>query len=96
MNSGRKHIKLARKEWVACMHSIFTPKPDEHLWEWFDDARSYSEGRRIEANNFTLAKTNQRTELSLEAAHIMTCFDVSKYLLFRHVSVSFSRGEQFL
>ena len=66
------------------MYGMFIPQPHEHLWEWFYDARSYTEGRRVEANNFTISKTNCMPELSLEAAfilrHIMFSFslDVSK------------------
>ena len=84
INSGAKHIKQARNEWVIAMHGVYTPKPEEHLWEWLQEGRSYTEGKRVEANNFTLSNSNRKPELSLEAAfilwHIMFSFslDVSK------------------
>ena len=61
------------------MHGMFIPQPHEHLWEWLRDAHSYTEGRRVETNNFTLSKTNRMPELSLEAAFIL-----------RHIMFSFS------
>ena len=58
INSGKKNIKQARKEWVEVMHSMFTPQPHEHLLGWLHDAHSFTKGRRVETNNFTLSKTN--------------------------------------
>ena len=78
--NARKNIKTARDDLMNHMGGHFVPKQDELLYEWLRDGKGYSEGRRVEANNFTMNIDSRARQLSIQASwmirHILLSFNL--------------------
>ena len=68
---SRKNIGAARDDLMEELGGFFVPKQDDPLFEWLRDAKGYSIGQRVEAENFTLNTGNRQMQLSIRAAYML-------------------------
>ena len=68
-----QNIGAARDALMDELGGFFVPKQDDPLFEWLRDAKGYSNGRRVEAENFTLNMGNP--------AEHSCCFYVETHIL---------------
>ena len=81
LSNARQNINIARDGLMEHMgDEFFDPKHDELWFQWLRDGKGYSEGRRVEANNFTINPSSRARQLSIIAAwkirHIFFAFNL--------------------
>ena len=58
---ARRSIKQARRELIEALNGFFfVPDAKDMLWNWVEEAGTFSSGRRVEAVNHKICKGNRR------------------------------------
>ena len=73
INNVRKNISEARTDWELHMGGkmMIHPYPTELLYEWDQAANAFTQGHRVEANNFELNPENRMPQFSTAAKWIL-------------------------
>ena len=71
VNTAYQNISAARTKFVKLLHKHFVPSDSQLLYEWQTDSTGYSDGVRLEANNFELNPGNRAQTISLSAIFIL-------------------------
>jgi len=66
-----QNIGAARDDLMEELGGFFVPKQDDPIFEWLRDVKGYSNGRRVEAENFTLNTGNRQMQLSICASFML-------------------------
>ena len=71
VNAAYQNINAAPTKLVKCLHGNFVPSDSQLLHEWRANSKRYSDGVRLEANNFELNPGNRTQTISLSAIFIL-------------------------
>ena len=64
LNNAQKNIYAARDDLMDHLGGSFCPKVNEPLYEWLEDGKGYTNGRREESDITELNSANRRQKLS--------------------------------